>query len=103
MDSTLGFPNAPEIELDYNQLDLDEGDSDPEEVSDEPTTPAKDSEPANPPNMHETGVSGEWGEPLPCKPGFRMRETEIEIQDVGVFRRGFTQPSYPHRDPEVLK
>ncbi len=104
VESSLGFSDAPEIELDYNQLDLDEGDSDPGEVPDDPTPEAQNSEPANPPNTDETGASEEWGEPLPHQAGFEMRETEIEIKDVGVFRRGSGQPiqlrAYPYVRPK---
>ncbi len=83
--SSLDFHDVPEIELDCNYLELDEGDSDSEGESGEPTSVTKDSEPTNPPDADGAGVSGEWGEPLPCQPGFRMGETEIEIQGVGVF------------------
>ncbi len=103
MSSSLDFHDAPEIELDYNQLDLDEGDSDQEGVPDGPTT-AESSEPANPPDMDETRASGEWGEPLPCQPSFRVRETEIEIRNVGVFWRDSGQPiqlrAYPYVRPK---
>ncbi len=42
--------------------------------------------------MNRVEASEVWGERLPCQPGFRMGETEIEIQGVGVFRRGSGQP-----------
>ena len=89
--------------MDYNQLHLDKGDSDREGVSDKPTT-AKTSDPANQPNTDEIRVLGEWGEPVPCQPRFRMRETEIEIQNMCVFRHDSGQPiqlrAYPYVRPK---
>ncbi len=95
--STLDFHDVPEIELDCNQLQ-------PEKVSDETITVAKCPEPTNPPDADRAGALGEWGQSLPRQTSFRMGETEIEIQDVGVFWRGSGQliqlRAYPYVRPK---
>ncbi len=108
--SSLDFQDVPAIELDCNQLELDESgsgqeaESGPEEESGKPTIGARGSASTNQPDTDRAGTLGVWGEPIPRQPGLQMGETEIEIQGVGVFRRGSGQPiqlrAYPYMRPK---
>ncbi len=94
------FHDAPELELDYNQVDLGEDDSDREEARCSPTD-TREPEWAEPTVADETGASREQGEPLPWQPGLKKLERKIEIREVGVFRRHNRQPTQLRTYPYV--
>ncbi len=104
--------DVPAIELDYNQFELDESGSGqeagagPEEESGELIIGAWPLEPTNQPDTDEAGTSGVWDESIPHQPGLQVRETEVEIQDVGLFRCGSGQPiqlrAYPYVRPKPI-
>ncbi len=108
--SPMDFQDVPVIELDYNQLELDESrsgqeaGSGPEEESRELTICAGGSELTNQPDTDRAGTSGEWNGSIPHQSGLQMRDTEVEIQDVGLFRRDSGQPIrlrvYPYVRPK---
>ncbi len=110
--SPLDFQHVPVIELDYNQLELDESgsgqeaESGLEEESSEPTVGARERLWADQSarDTDEAGTSEVWSEPISHQPGIQMRETEIEIQGMGLFRHGSGQPiqlrAYPYVRPK---
>ncbi len=99
------FHDAPELELDYNQLDLEEDDSDREGTYYGPTD-TREPEQAEQAATDETGVSEGQGEPLPWQPGLKRRERKIEIWNIGVFWRHNGQPirlrAYPYVRPDPV-
>ncbi len=102
--------DVPAIELDYNQFELDESGSGqeaeagPEEESSEPNVGARAVEPTNQSGTDVARMSRVWNGSIPSQPGLRVRETEVEIHDVGLFRRGSGQPiqlrAYPYVRPK---
>ena len=54
-------------------------------------------------DTEEVGASEVWDESIPYQPGLQVRETEVEIEDVGLFQRGSGQPiqlwAYPYVRP----
>ena len=103
--------DVPAIELDYNQFELgksrsgQEARSGPEEESNEPIVGVGALEQTTQPETDEAGAPEEVGdESIPRQPGLQVRETEVEIQDTDLFRRGSGQPiqlrAYPYMRPK---
>ncbi len=98
------------IELDYNQFELDESGSGleaglgPEEEPGEPAISAGALELIHQPETEEAGAAGMRDDSIPNQPGLRVGEAEVEIRDVGLFRRGSGQPiqlrAYPYIRPK---